>query len=195
MINDFGAALIRRIPYFLSPQMDMYKNLRDTQKLDGLKVIEIGFGNGHGTLQYAPFTTSVDAYDISLEAVRYASENVFQHNISWRTGDISSSVFRADDNYEALVCFEVLEHVSSIHQALDNLQKCLIDGGIAYISGPNKNGTYAKSNELHKREWTAQVFIKEIGSHFTSVELFDYTLTELQDSKTKRTPLIAVCTK
>ena len=68
VVNGAGAVLFRRLPYMLSPQLDIYERLGPlvTEK----RVLEIGFGTGLGTLQYVAAASMVDAIEIDPAAVR-----------------------------------------------------------------------------------------------------------------------------
>jgi methylase of polypeptide subunit release factors len=66
MMDDI---LWRRLPYMLSPQMDIYKHL--SSMLVGKNVLEVGFGVGLGVLQYANDAKSVFAIDTSENAYNF----------------------------------------------------------------------------------------------------------------------------
>ncbi len=50
-VNDATAVLWRRLPYMLSPQLDIYERLWPFVRRK--RVLEVGFGTGIGVLQYA----------------------------------------------------------------------------------------------------------------------------------------------
>lgn len=190
MANDASGVLWRRLKYLLSPQLDLYKRLNKYTTDE--RVIEIGFGTGYQIMQYVEKAAHVDAYELDKHAVDHASEMIKHDKILFHVGDIASPTFYAPSIYGVALLIEVLEHVPQQQEALQNVVKCLRPDGIAIISGPNANAELRK-NDIHEREWTAQEFYSELGHHFTSVKLFDYTLTEEQDESSRLTPLIAVC--
>ena len=188
MPNDATGVIWRRLKYVLSPQLDIYKHI--APKAKNLRVLEVGFGLGAGTVQLAKYAYEVVAIEIDRESVWFASEVFPLKNVSWEWGDITRPVSR---KFDAIVCLEVLEHVPEWGLALANIKNCLDDYGTLYISNPNANANLRK-NDKHEREWTATEFKRALETYFTQVSLMDYTLTEPQGDDTHLTPLIAICT-
>ena len=187
-MNDANGVLWRRLRYFLTPQLDLYKHIGD--KISG-DVLEVGFGTGFGVLQYAFGVNAVTAIELTQDAVDAASELMPLLNVIWGVGDITKKAY---PHHDVALMIEVLEHIPNYKAALHNLADSLYDGGTAYISGPNKNATLRK-NDKHEREWTAAEFTKTLKEYFSEVTLYDYSLTQVQGEDSYITPLLAVCVK
>ena len=187
-MNDANGVLWRRLRYFLTPQLDLYKHIGD--KVSG-DVLEVGFGTGFGVLQYAFQVNSVVALELTQDAVDTASELMPLLHVTWAVGDITKKAY---PHCDAALMIEVLEHIPNYKAALSNLADSLYVGGTAYISGPNKNAQLRK-NDKHEREWTAGEFAKTLKEYFGEVTLYDYSLTQVQDEDSTVTPLVAVCVK
>ena len=184
-MNDINGILWRRFKYFLSPQLDIYKHL--SPRVADKRVLEVGFGTGLGTLQLASTAKHVTAIEVDRLAVQFASDVFPLHNVSWEWGDITRSPY---GDYDDIVCLEVLEHIPYWSEALENIVKML--RGTLYISGPNANASLRK-NDKHEREWTAKEFADALSRYFSDVKMMDYTLTDWQDTDTRLSPLLAVC--
>ena len=182
--------LWRRLIYFLSPQLDIYKHI--APELADKSVIDIGFCTGFGTIQFLPYAYQVDGLEIDTEAVAFANDNL--PGVGWYTGDIGSEDFSHHTQYDAVVMIEVLEHIEDWPTALSNVKQLLKDGGEFYISARNANADLRK-NELHEREWTAKEFSEALTIYFDEVTLYDYKLENVQDTSTRQTPLVARCKK
>jgi 2-polyprenyl-3-methyl-5-hydroxy-6-metoxy-1,4-benzoquinol methylase len=103
----------------LTPQFDIYTNLRKV--LDVPSVLEVGFGTGFGVLQYASGVWDrVDAIEIEQEAVDFAKAALPAPNINWMSGDILTW---QNGQYAAVVMIEVLEHISAWDVALRNVRE------------------------------------------------------------------------
>ena len=174
----------------LTPQLDIYKHL--APHLANKDVLEVGFGTGFGTLQYAPLAKSVLALEYDTDALKFAAETMPLNNVTWRYGDIER--FWTYGEFEAAVMIEVLEHVHDWRKALEVTKENLCHGGKLYITQKNANSNFRK-NDLEYIEWTAEEFYDALRKYFFSVTLYDYKLEIEQNKKTLQTPLMAVAGK
>jgi 2-polyprenyl-3-methyl-5-hydroxy-6-metoxy-1,4-benzoquinol methylase len=183
--------LWRRLQYFLSPQLDIYRNLSD--KMYGKDVLEVGFGSGIGTIQLAHDANKVWAIESECDAVQFSEKVLPIHNVYWAQHDITTPV-PFNRPFDVVVMIEVLEHIKEYRRALENIYNCLKPGGVLYMTARNNNADLRK-NELHEREWKAGEFRSALLEFFPKVELYDYTLTQEQGDETRLTPLIGKATK
>jgi 2-polyprenyl-3-methyl-5-hydroxy-6-metoxy-1,4-benzoquinol methylase len=182
--------LWRRLRYTLSPQWDLYHSL--VPHLKDKKVLEVGFGTGFGTLQYAPTSSSVTALETDKDACEFACRCIPLPDVAWVKGDLLD--LEARPEFDAVVMVEVLEHLGPWSLALSQAQRLLKPGGNLYISARNANADLRR-NELHFRELSAGEFVEMLRLFFDPVKLYDYTLTQELDCTTRVTPLIAIATK
>lgn len=182
--------LWRRLGYMLSPQLDIYKALGP--HVAEMRVVDIGFGTGFGTLQLAEYTSHLTGIEIDAEAVRFANHCV--PGIRWEWGDISRGISYIVRDMDAAIMIEVLEHVEEWREALQNVCAILRPEGKLIISARNAFADLRK-NELHEREWTAMEFYEALDEFFQEVWLYDYTLQHKQDVTTRMTPLVAVAVR
>jgi 2-polyprenyl-3-methyl-5-hydroxy-6-metoxy-1,4-benzoquinol methylase len=182
--------LWRRLGYMLTPQLDIYRHLAD--RLEGCKVLDVGFGTGFGTLQLARTAKEVIGVEIDCDAIAFADSSI--PGIDFCYGDISRGVSFLGNGFDAVVMIEVLEHIENWQAALANVDKMLTPGGALYISARNANAELRK-NDLHEREWTAQELVASLEKYFCNVQLYDYSLTNLVPVATRQTPLMAIARK
>ncbi len=95
------------------------------------KLLDIGCAYG-SFLKIAKEYVSVSGTDISAHAVEEAKKrlpgtNLFVSNVL---------ELKTDEQYNAITCFDVLEHVQELDQALQHLKKMLPVGGILVITVP-----------------------------------------------------------
>ena len=186
-MSDFANVLLRRLRYFLTPQLDIYKHL--APRLYDADVLEIGFGTGLGVLQYISSANHVDAIDSDADAVAFALEMFPIHNLRWLH---RSALERHDRQYDAIIAIETLEHIADWQLAVVQMGRALRPNGSVYLSRPNANANLRK-NDLHAEEWTAAQFTENMRRFFRSVTLRDYSLKHTLSADTTATPLIAVC--
>lgn len=181
----------RRFRYALTPQWDIYNSI--APQVAGLEVLEIGFCTGAGTVVLAGRAESVRGLEIDADAVDFARHSFPLRNVQWLKYDIVP-----DDgfgpSYDAGVMVEVLEHIPDRYRALKNMHALLRPGGKLYITAKNTNADLRR-NDLHLHEVNAAEFRSELLEHFSSVTLYDYTLTNAQGDDSHVTPLVAVAVK
>ncbi len=191
MKNNASAVLFRRMPYYLSPQLDIYEKLGPFVR--GKIVLEVGFGTGFGVLQYAAEAKTVTATEIDPAAVRFAGRCLPISNVIWREDDIKETV-GLGVNYDFIVMIEVLEHVEFANLALVNVRALLKPGGQALITVPNRLRYRKKDDPLIVHEWDASDFYKLLREHFEFVNFTNHNLNDLRGiPTTTETPLIALC--
>ena len=188
--NGASAVVWRRLGYMLTPQLDIYRHLAD--RLEGKRVLEVGFGTGVGVLQYISRANGVVAMDPDSAAVKFARGTLPVAGVHWIAGDITQ--YEDDEQYDAVVMVEVLEHIPLWFTALERIRDLLAPGGEFYLSHRNSNADLRK-NDLHEREWTAGELLSNLSKFFRGVRLYDYTLTEEQGTDSRLTPLVAVSRK
>lgn len=181
--------LWRRLAYVLTPQVDMYRHL--ASRLAGKRVLEVGFGTGFGTLQYAHDAVVVDAIEVDADAVDFARMAFPGVPVNWICADFLE--YRPTITYDAIVMVEVLEHMHDAKAALVRASELLDMGGCLYLTARNAHADLRK-NDLHEMEWTAAELREHLLVHFDEVWLYDYTLRVLQDEETRLTPLVAIAT-
>lgn len=185
------AFLFRRLPYFLSPQMDIYEKLPSIMRGAGT-VLEVGFGTGAGVLQYAHHVGVVDAIDPDPAAERFAQRVFPVQNIGWICRRIED--WSAEVDYDFIVMIEVLEHVESARAALRSVSNLVRVGGEALITVPNSQRARVREEPLNTQEWTPASFLVLLQDYFGDVRLTQADLrTPIVSYGTNQTPIIARC--
>jgi SAM-dependent methyltransferase len=117
----------------------------------GLRVLDLCCGVGYGSLILREQATSVVGVDYDESAVRTAREQAtatdsdvdFQLGdaLRWLDEDLSA-------RFDAIVCFEGLEHLSDFDRALAAFKRHAERGVRLLVSVPNSR-TFAEENEFH----------------------------------------------
>ena len=182
--------MFRRLHYFLSPQLDIYEAI--APHLVNKDVLDVGFGTGYGTLQFARYAKFVDGIDADVDAVQFSYKSWPLPNTRWRLGDVTKMDESAQ--YDAVTMIECLEHVDNWQLALENVARALRPNGVLYLSARNRNADLRR-NGNHHREWTAGELLGHLAETYWNISLFDYSLTMRQGPDSRVTPLVAVCTR
>jgi SAM-dependent methyltransferase len=107
-------------------------------KFAAVKGIEYGPGSGIYLPVLSEFCEMVTAADIEsayLDGIRPLLCTL--PNLHLMTDDIQASTFD-NDNFDLILCSEVLEHVPKPEQALNTLYRILKPGGIAIVTTPQR---------------------------------------------------------
>ena len=116
-------------------------------------VLEVGCGEGRGVELIAPKADSFTGID----KIEQVIENL---KASYPAGDFRQMVIPpfsglADEQYDAVISFQVIEHIKKDEEYLKEIYRVLKPGGKALITTPNIKMSLSR-NPWHIREYTAQ---------------------------------------
>lgn len=135
----------------------------------GRRVLDAGCGAGYGAevLRRGGASAYVGV-DVAEEAVRDASERFAEaKDVRFERADLADLPMR-DATFEAVVCFEVIEHVDDQERVIDELRRVLGPEGVLLVSSPNRP-EYPPGNPFHTRELDSAEFLSLLGERFTRV--------------------------
>lgn len=112
-------------------------SVKDLKKKDAY-VLDIGCGNGNISLALGALGYNVLGIDIDETSIRNATAlNTFD-NVRFDVSD--ANAFSIDDNFDAIVCSEVLEHLDRPWELVKSIYRILKPGGILVATVPNGQG-------------------------------------------------------
>ncbi|MBL7859055.1 MAG: class I SAM-dependent methyltransferase [Cyclobacteriaceae bacterium] len=114
------------------------------------QVLEVGCGEGRGVsllLDKASDFTAVDKIKLVIEALqqKYPTGRFLSMNIPPLSG-------LPDNTYDAVVSFQVIEHINDDFLFLKEIHRVLKPGGIALLTTPNRSMSLSR-NPWHIREY------------------------------------------
>lgn len=145
--------------------------------VDGKRVLDFGCGTGYGTHRLAPSCSSIVGVDISADAVSYASSRYVAANLSYQAikplPDHPAPF--ADGSFEAIVSFQVIEHIWDVDSYARELHRLLAPGGTAVIATPDRATRLFKGqrpwNLFHVIEYDDDGLRAALAPHFESISL------------------------
>jgi SAM-dependent methyltransferase len=150
----------------------------------GAVVLDAGCGSGYGSADLGGMgrAARVVGIDVSAEAVRHAASTFGGPGICFLEAACETLPF-ADDAFDLVVAFEVIEHLEKWQDLLDQARRVLRPGGLLIVSTPNK-AYYAETraaagpNPFHVHEFERGEFRAALSAVFPQVHLWSQNRSE-----------------
>jgi SAM-dependent methyltransferase len=115
----------------------------------GLRVLDLACGTGYGSAIVRETASSVHGVDVDAAAVDTARVTLgTEHGLTFEAADAVEFLRRDLAEFDAIVCFEGLEHLADLHDALRSLRSHAAAGRKLILSVPNSRA-FDESNEFH----------------------------------------------
>jgi SAM-dependent methyltransferase len=165
---------LEKLPWYYlenKPEFDIA-----VRHLAGLgRILEIGAGAGAFARLVSPTATYV-----GLEFNASAAEQAVASGLDVRTESLAKHLASAPEPYDAVVSFQVMEHVSAVGDFIRECRSCLRPGGRLIVSVPAHDGFIGRElNSIldlpphHLTQWSDRCLSEIAG-------LFDLTLLGLE---------------
>jgi SAM-dependent methyltransferase len=139
------------------------------------RVLDLGSGEGFGAALLADTAMAVTGVDIDERTVEHSRANYAGANLEFSVGSATDLSAFADSSFDAVVAFEMIEHVTEHERVLAEVARVLATGGLLVMSTPERRA-YSDDrdfvNPYHERELRLDEFTALLGSRFPEVALF-----------------------
>lgn len=139
------------------------------------KVLEIGFGEGYGTNLLSQYLDHITGLDVNKNAVNYASVKYGEENCKFEYYNGHKLPY-SDNHFDAVISFQVIEHIKDDNQFVNEIQRVLKNGGKAVMTTPNRNTRLEPGeepwNEFHVREYSAAQLNELLSGYFSEVQVW-----------------------
>jgi ubiquinone/menaquinone biosynthesis C-methylase UbiE len=131
-------------------------------------VLEVGCGEGRGIdllMEKAKSYTAIDKIEPVVKKLqeKYPSGKFLSGNIPPLTSF-------ADNSFDCVISFQVIEHIEDDHLFLKEINRVLRQGGTAWITTPNRPLSLSR-NPWHVREYTSSELTDLAKKYFAQVEM------------------------
>lgn len=142
--------------------------------LSGKNVLDVGCGVGYGSHYLATSgSKSVLGIDNSTTAISYAKTHFKSQNLEFREMDITDMKLEYK-TFDAVIAFEVIEHLSEQEKFLLEIKRVLKNDGILFISSPNRESNPpGYENPFHIKEFNSSEFKNILKKYFENVNLIN----------------------
>ena len=128
-------------------------------------VLDMGCGPGQHSINISSKVKKVIAFDISNQLLKIAKDRVKESkltNIEFNQVDAEKKLSFKDNNFSAILCLDVLEHLNNESLTMQEIKRVLKPKGQLFLSLPNRETSWEKlqksvglfyySDYDHKRE-------------------------------------------
>ena len=105
------------------------------ERVPGMDVLDAGCGEGYGSAILAGRAASVVGVDAERDVIEHAAERY--PSVRFQTGDLATLAF-PDGSFDAVVTFQVIEHLQSPRGFVTECARVLRPGGMLVLSTPNR---------------------------------------------------------
>ena len=145
----------------------------------GKKILDIACGEGYGANLLAAKAALVTGMDIDKTTIEKAKKKYNKENIIFKESR-AENISANDCEFDLVVSFETIEHLSDHESMLKEIKRVLKPGGLLVISTPDKK-VYADQrgykNPFHQKELYQDEFNTLLKSLFTGVQLYSQQIT------------------
>jgi len=99
------------------------------------RVLDVGCGAGYGTQYLSATVSDITGTDMSEQALAYAQANYPGIRFVPASGD---SLPFASASFDAVVSFQVIEHIADAKAYVRELHRVIRPGGLLYLTTPNR---------------------------------------------------------
>ena len=137
-------------------------------------VLDVACGAGFGSYIIAEdgAAAKVTGWDIDKDTIHYASIKNRHPNISFEVKN--AETFDTNQQYDVIVSFETIEHLSRPDFFLNSTTRALTVGGVCFISTPISNieENIRPDNMFHQREWGFKKFHELVEKYLRIEEVY-----------------------
>ncbi|MBV8253382.1 MAG: class I SAM-dependent methyltransferase [Chitinophaga sp.] len=157
--------------YVFQRHVFAYKHIL-VHRLTGLHILELGCGEGYGMEMVSPYAQHYLAVDKKKPAGQ-----VFANNTSFLQCNLPNLSGIADNSFDTVICFQVIEHIKNDGGLLAEIKRVLKPGGKLLLTTPNKLTSLTR-NPFHVREYLPKEMCSLVAAHFEN-----YTVEGIQGNQ------------
>jgi len=139
-----------------------HRYLWAARALGGARVLDLGSGEGFGAAILAGTAADVVGIDIDEPTVAHSTANYAAPNLSFRVASALDLSSFEPESFDAVVSFEMIEHVDEQVQVMTEIARVLARDGLLIMSTPDRRAysdATEQKNPYHKKELELEEFV------------------------------------
>jgi len=168
----------RCTPWITEPTLSehMHRYISVLEFIKGKRVLDIACGEGYGSaLMALAGAASVTGVDIDVPTVTRAKRIYRNINgLTFLDSDIRNPLPFQDHEFDAIICFETIEHIHEQSPFVKELCRVMDPAGFLVMSTPDKNvsETRGVENEFHEKELYIDEFKDLLAEQFPCLDTY-----------------------
>jgi 2-polyprenyl-3-methyl-5-hydroxy-6-metoxy-1,4-benzoquinol methylase len=157
-----------------SPDMMLGTSDLSEINLKGIKILDVGCGEGFGSYFLAKLGARVTGLDWNEEVIDRAQKIYPLKDLMFVTGDACNLSF-TNDSFDAVCAMDLIEHLAKPEKFIAEAKRVLIDNGLLMFSTPNHLKHLIETGKIypfHEREYLYTEFMDFAEKHFDLYELY-----------------------
>ncbi len=153
----------------------LHRYMWAAQWLTGLRVLDLASGEGFGAAILAHTAASVLGIDIDPLTVEHSRLNYGAERLDFQVADALDLGHMPAGHFDAVVAFEMVEHLDDHDRLLDQIRHVLRPGGLVIMSTPDRRvyeGVRREENPYHVHELDTDEFGSLLTSRFTNLRVW-----------------------
>lgn len=136
------------------------------EHIAGKHILEVGCGEGYGMEMIGDPAASY----LAVDKIRPAGVS-FNRKVRFQSCHLPSLAGMKDEQFDTVICFQVIEHVKEDHQLIREMKRVLKPGGTLFLTTPNILSSLTR-NPFHVREYLPVQMQQLINQHFITAEIY-----------------------
>jgi len=137
------------------------------------RVLDYGCGSGYGSARMAVTAASVDAVDVSDDAIKHARQQFPRQNLRFSSIDPMAPLPFPDGSFDTVLSFQVFEHVADVDHYIGEIRRVLTPGGMLVLVTPDRSTRLFPLqrpwNRWHIKEYSASSLASTLRPFFPEV--------------------------
>ena len=164
--------------------LDTKSTIKTLNKIDFLKVIELGCGTGKNTNYLLKKADKIIGLDFSQEMLNKAKAKIQDERAEFQKADLTAEWNIENDYADLITCSLVLEHIEDLDFIFNQANKKLKNGGFFFIRElhPFKQYSGSKANfETENGKQELETYVHHISEYLNVATKNGFELVELKE--------------
>jgi O-antigen biosynthesis protein len=154
----------------------LHRYLWAEQVVRGKRVLDLGCGEGYGSAILGRSAEAVIGVDIDRDTIEHATSNYGAPRVEFQVADARDLAPLADDSFDVVVGFEMIEHIGEQQPVLSEVGRVLRADGLLILSTPNRdvyNAEREEPNPFHVTELSKEEFRTLLSGSFEHTAIWE----------------------